>query len=103
MMGVTLLSFALFGFSDAFQSAFVPRSGLQHPARGQSSSALCMSTIAVFGASGLTASECVYQALQNGDEVVGLTRYVGCLCSYLTNLLFVSVLTFYHNETITVM
>lgn len=37
-------------------------------------SALCMKTIAVFGASGLTASECVYQALKNGDNVVGLTR-----------------------------
>lgn len=33
-----------------------------------------MKTIAVFGASGLTASECVYQALANGDTVVGLTR-----------------------------
>eukprot|EP00586_Coscinodiscus_wailesii_P001059 CAMPEP_0172480910 /NCGR_PEP_ID=MMETSP1066-20121228/6440_1 /TAXON_ID=671091 /ORGANISM="Coscinodiscus wailesii, Strain CCMP2513" /LENGTH=242 /DNA_ID=CAMNT_0013242725 /DNA_START=211 /DNA_END=939 /DNA_ORIENTATION=+ len=33
-----------------------------------------MKTIAVIGASGLTASECVYQALQNGDNVVGLTR-----------------------------
>lgn len=33
-----------------------------------------MKTIAVFGASGLTASECVYQALENGDNVVGLTR-----------------------------
>jgi len=33
-----------------------------------------MKTIAVFGASGLTASECVYQALQNGDTVIGLTR-----------------------------
>jgi nucleoside-diphosphate-sugar epimerase len=35
-----------------------------------------MKTIAVFGASGLTASECVYQALKNGDNVIGLTRYV---------------------------
>lgn len=33
-----------------------------------------MKTIAVFGASGLTSSECVYQALKNGDTVVGLTR-----------------------------
>lgn len=33
-----------------------------------------MKTIAVFGASGLTSSECVYQALKNGDKVVGLTR-----------------------------
>jgi len=41
----------------------------------QSSSSLCMKTIAVFGASGLTAAECVYQALQNGDNVVGLTRH----------------------------
>ena len=40
----------------------------------QSSSHLCMKTIAVFGASGLTAAECVYQALANGDKVVGLTR-----------------------------
>ena len=28
----------------------------------------------MFGASGLTASECVYQALNNGDKVFGLTR-----------------------------
>eukprot|EP00934_Nitzschia_sp_Nitz4_P002483 Nitzschia sp. Nitz4//scaffold1_size375055//304189//304911//NITZ4_000321-RA/size375055-processed-gene-0.388-mRNA-1//1//CDS//3329541180//2473//frame0 len=33
-----------------------------------------MKTIAVFGASGLTASECIYQALQDGDKIVGLTR-----------------------------
>lgn len=39
-----------------------------------SDSSLCMKTIAVFGASGLTASECVYQALANGDNVIGLTR-----------------------------
>lgn len=38
-----------------------------------------MKTIAVFGASGLTASECVYQALKNGDTVVGLTRYLTIL------------------------
>lgn len=31
-------------------------------------------TVAVFGASGLTAQECVYQALKDGDTVVGLTR-----------------------------
>jgi len=33
-----------------------------------------MKTIAVIGASGLTASECVHQALANGDKVVGLAR-----------------------------
>jgi hypothetical protein len=46
---------------------------------GNSDTALCMKTIAVFGASGLTASECVYQALKNGDTVVGLTRYLTIL------------------------
>lgn len=39
-----------------------------------SSSALNMKTIAVFGSSGLTSQECVYQALKDGDSVVGLTR-----------------------------
>lgn len=39
-----------------------------------SRSTLYMKTIAVFGASGLTSSECVYQALKNGDNVIGLTR-----------------------------
>eukprot|EP00560_Eucampia_antarctica_P004502 CAMPEP_0197831462 /NCGR_PEP_ID=MMETSP1437-20131217/10201_1 /TAXON_ID=49252 ORGANISM="Eucampia antarctica, Strain CCMP1452" /NCGR_SAMPLE_ID=MMETSP1437 /ASSEMBLY_ACC=CAM_ASM_001096 /LENGTH=239 /DNA_ID=CAMNT_0043434385 /DNA_START=187 /DNA_END=906 /DNA_ORIENTATION=- len=33
-----------------------------------------MKTIAVFGASGLTSQECIYQALKDGDSVVGLTR-----------------------------
>lgn len=42
--------------------------------RASKSSMLSMKTIAVFGASGLLASECVYQALKNGDNVVGLTR-----------------------------
>lgn len=32
-------------------------------------------TIAIFGASGLTASECIHQALGQGDHVVGLTRH----------------------------
>lgn len=31
-------------------------------------------TIAVFGASGLTSQECIYQALKDGDTVIGLTR-----------------------------
>ncbi|GMH94764.1 hypothetical protein TrST_g3363 [Triparma strigata] len=38
------------------------------------SSTSLSANIAVFGASGLTASECVYQALNNGDKVFGLTR-----------------------------
>jgi len=33
-----------------------------------------MKTIAVFGASGLTGSECVFQALKEGDTVIGLAR-----------------------------
>jgi len=60
----------------AFQSAFVGKSVSVRASQRNSDTALCMKTIAVFGASGLTASECVYQALENGDKVVGLTRYV---------------------------
>jgi uncharacterized protein YbjT (DUF2867 family) len=33
-----------------------------------------MKTIAVFGASGLLSTECIYQALKDGHKVVGLTR-----------------------------
>mmetsp|Transcript_23981 Transcript_23981/g.40744 ORF Transcript_23981/g.40744 Transcript_23981/m.40744 type:complete len:281 (-) Transcript_23981:550-1392(-) len=55
----------------SFQSAFL---GRQQKQRRSNGSQLCMKTIAVIGASGLTASECVYQALNNGDNVVGLTR-----------------------------
>jgi hypothetical protein len=58
--------------TDAFRSAFVRGSSPLSTVRSES--ALCMKTIAVFGASGLTASECVYQALKEGDNVVGLTR-----------------------------
>ena len=63
---------SLVGQTAAFQSAFVRGSSQLSATRGKS--ALCMKTIAVFGASGLTASECVYQALKDGDNVVGLTR-----------------------------
>mmetsp|Transcript_22511 Transcript_22511/g.31398 ORF Transcript_22511/g.31398 Transcript_22511/m.31398 type:complete len:277 (-) Transcript_22511:1351-2181(-) len=60
----------LLGSGSAFTASkpFIHRSAPAH-----SSSALD-ATIAVIGASGLTASECVYQALENGDNVVGLTR-----------------------------
>ena len=62
---------------DAFNTNFVRgTSFVTHYAVKSHSSALCMKTIAVFGASGLTASECVYQALKDGDKVVGLTRCV---------------------------
>eukprot|EP00526_Cylindrotheca_closterium_P000935 CAMPEP_0113649124 /NCGR_PEP_ID=MMETSP0017_2-20120614/26090_1 /TAXON_ID=2856 /ORGANISM="Cylindrotheca closterium" /LENGTH=241 /DNA_ID=CAMNT_0000561453 /DNA_START=117 /DNA_END=840 /DNA_ORIENTATION=- /assembly_acc=CAM_ASM_000147 len=33
-----------------------------------------MKTVAVIGASGLTSTECIYQALKDGHKVVGLTR-----------------------------
>jgi uncharacterized protein YbjT (DUF2867 family) len=65
---------------DAFQSSFLGRGGtallpLATATRsGHTTTALSMKTIAVFGASGLTGSECVYQALKDGDTVVGLTR-----------------------------
>lgn len=62
--------------SNAFQSSSFGGSPII--TRGtvvtKSSSSLCMKTIAVFGASGLTGSECVYQALKDGDTVIGLTR-----------------------------
>jgi hypothetical protein len=80
------LSLTLFFLAEvpgalSFRSSFAG-SGLQRAAglaRRRVSShridtSLCMKTIAVFGASGLTAQECVYQALKNGDNVVGLTR-----------------------------
>uniref|UniRef100_A0A7S1VPY9 NAD(P)-binding domain-containing protein n=1 Tax=Grammatophora oceanica TaxID=210454 RepID=A0A7S1VPY9_9STRA len=58
---------ALLGGATAFVA---PR-----PVQVRDTSSLQMAkTIAVFGASGLTATECVYQALANGDKVVGLTR-----------------------------
>jgi len=41
--------------------------------QGQSTTSLD-ATIAVIGASGLLASECVYQCLKAGDNVIGLTR-----------------------------
>mmetsp|Transcript_18043 Transcript_18043/g.41042 ORF Transcript_18043/g.41042 Transcript_18043/m.41042 type:complete len:234 (-) Transcript_18043:55-756(-) len=68
---------------DAFSqpSAFIqPTVFSRHVANTSSarhSSERCrlnMATIAVFGASGLTSSECVYQALERGDTVIGLTR-----------------------------
>jgi uncharacterized protein YbjT (DUF2867 family) len=57
---------------DAFQSTFVRGSSALPAVRSESM--LCMKTIAVFGASGLTSTECIYQALKDGHKVVGLTR-----------------------------
>jgi hypothetical protein len=71
---IPLLAVILTPASAFQQSAFIGRSSAQLRSGVDSSSTLCMATIAVFGASGLTASECVYQALKNGDKVVGLTR-----------------------------
>ena len=51
-------------------TAFAPR----HNAPVTHSSTALDATIAVFGASGLTAQECVYQAIKDGDTVIGLTR-----------------------------
>jgi len=60
-------SAAILGTTNAFVA---PR-----PITAISSSSTSLdATIAVFGASGLTAQECVYQALKDGDTVVGLTR-----------------------------
>lgn len=59
-----LLLAAVVGTSSAFVA----------PTRPTASSTVLDATIAVFGASGLTAEECVYQAIKDGDTVVGLTR-----------------------------
>lgn len=69
---VSVLS--IYSSTNAFKTSFLGRSALGTQRKPGTSSQLCMKTIAVFGASGLTASECVYQALENGDSVVGLTR-----------------------------
>ena len=53
-------------------SAFVANN--KSPSTVVSSSTALQANIAVFGASGLTAQECIYQALKDGDTVIGLTR-----------------------------
>jgi len=69
---------ALFSLATAFtptsRTPFLPRNRVSSSLARPSSTNLCMKTIAVFGASGLTSSECIYQALNDGDSVVGLTR-----------------------------
>lgn len=68
---------ALTGLSavGAFRSSFTGAGrGSLARATGPSDTALSMKTIAVFGASGLVGSETVFQALEDGDNVVGLTR-----------------------------
>lgn len=72
-------SFLLFvlmnlSFTSAFSSHAFKREVVAYKFPKRSSTALSMKTVAVFGASGLTAAECIYQALENGDTVVGLTR-----------------------------
>lgn len=71
---LTLLAASASAFSSSFIGSQQASSQLYTASNKLSNSALCMKTIAVFGASGLTASECVFQALKNGDKVVGLTR-----------------------------
>mmetsp|Transcript_8055 Transcript_8055/g.8899 ORF Transcript_8055/g.8899 Transcript_8055/m.8899 type:complete len:286 (+) Transcript_8055:121-978(+) len=63
--------------ADAFRSSFVGGRGqIIRPenTNRMSDTMLCMKTIAVFGASGLTGSEVCYQALKEGNSVIGLTR-----------------------------
>jgi len=72
---VLVLAINTISSSNAFTTSFIGNSSpVAHRAPVNTKSALCMKTIAVFGASGLTASECVYQALKDGYDVVGLTR-----------------------------
>jgi putative NADH-flavin reductase len=49
-------------------SAFMPRAAMR--TRGS----LSMATVAVFGGTGITGRECVYQALKAGNKVVVLAR-----------------------------
>jgi len=77
MMRFATLFLLLQAYTHAFKSAFTGYSAsraLGLTVQRNVDSKLYMKTFAVFGASGLTASECVYQALENGDSVVGLTR-----------------------------
>jgi putative NADH-flavin reductase len=53
-------------------SAFVSRISTINP--HSAATTHLQATIAVFGASGLTSRECIYQALKDGDTVIGLTR-----------------------------
>lgn len=61
---------ALFTLQSQVSSGFTSRA----LARAVASNTELGATIAVIGASGLTAAECVYQGLKNGDSIVGLTR-----------------------------
>ena len=73
----SLVALAGISIADAFSSGFTGtgRSSLMSEKCVRTSeSALSMKTIAVFGASGLTGSEAVFQALNEGDNVIGLTR-----------------------------
>ena len=72
-----LRSLALLSLVASSASAFTSsnsRAAFVSGAATSRSSTCLDATIAVFGASGLTAQECVYQALRDGHSVVGLTR-----------------------------
>ena len=73
----SILLLSVFALTEGFQSSFVSvrnNGVVGAPKFARSSCSLSMSTIAVIGASGLTSRECVYQALERGCNVVGLTR-----------------------------
>jgi hypothetical protein len=66
-----ILSYAIL-FTSSFTVAFIaPRPTIT---TSTTTTTALDATIAVFGASGLTAQECIYQALRDGDTVIGLTR-----------------------------
>ena len=68
ILSALIITSAFLGTATAFVASQIRR-----PIASATATALD-ATIAVFGASGLTAQECVYQALRDGDKVVGLTR-----------------------------
>ena len=67
-MKISLLSTAALAFLGTATAFVAPQQ------QRAASSSTSLDAIAVFGASGLTAQECIYQALKDGDKVVGLTR-----------------------------
>lgn len=67
ILSAILLSFAILFTSSSTVAFVAPRPTI-------TSTTALDATIAVFGASGLTAQECIYQALRDGDTVIGLTR-----------------------------
>jgi hypothetical protein len=69
-----ILTAAILSYAILFTSSCTVAFTAPQPTITTSTTTALDATIAVFGASGLTAQECIYQALRDGDTVIGLTR-----------------------------